>query len=187
MSAVEAAALIGNLEFESGGLQYWNAPESCYEGTCGQGIAQWTVGSPRYTGLQAFGGTSGSQLPLYQYQVLWVVHELDTLYSYVLPDVRRAEAGNATDSICSGVSSQPESLCYATQSFEAEYESPSGTNTGQGNAPNTISPGSIAASSLTMPYGRLYYAQSVLDNFGGDTAYLAVDASCGSSFSTVTV
>ncbi|NNN20962.1 MAG: hypothetical protein HKL80_03045, partial [Acidimicrobiales bacterium] len=58
-TAIMAAAVVGNLVYESGG-QLDPSVWACINGTCGGGIAQWTYQSARWNGMVANGGWPNS-------------------------------------------------------------------------------------------------------------------------------
>jgi hypothetical protein len=148
LSAIVDAAVDGNLQYESGDFEYWDAT-ACYGGTCGFGIAQWTVGSSRYENLMTYTHNN----PTFAGQINFIDNELTTTYGFVL---------SAVDHAVTGANSISAALYDATMIVMEEYEVPTGVV--YNNGTYSILPGSIAAQSLPRRYAD---AVSIYNSFGG--------------------
>jgi hypothetical protein len=114
---VQAAALVGNLSYES--MAFLRAgpprlvPSLGEVGGTGIGIAQWTY-PPRKQALFAFAKKAGKPWTDFQLQLDYVVEEMRTTYAYALSRLRGAR-----------------NLADATAIVENYYESPQPGSTPQ--------------------------------------------------------
>jgi RHS repeat-associated protein len=121
LTRAQAAGVVGNLQFESGGAL--NPRQAQYGGGPGRGIAQWTYGSSRWTGLVSFAHGRGHSWANFQTQVQYVWHELRTTHSGALSAVKSAgSVSAATDAFmrgyeAPGVPNFADRLRYANQIY----------------------------------------------------------------------
>lgn len=99
----ESAAVVGNLIYESGG--HLNPAQAQFGGGPGRGIAQWTLGSSRWSSLLDLAGKEHASPSRLDVQLEFVWQELNTTFRYALKALKEAPG-----------------LAAATTAFEKYYE-----------------------------------------------------------------
>jgi uncharacterized protein RhaS with RHS repeats len=161
LTSIQAAAIVGNLQYESGYFMHVT-DLVCAFGACGGGIAQWLEGSTPFEQLQAFGGVSGSALPPLGYQVEFLSMQLDAFGKYSNGDA--VNAITWMTKVAESISSTSGQLAAEVKAWELEFEKPRGTLLTPAGQENTWQGGSVAQMSFA---GRVAAAKSVL----GGTAH----------------